>query len=101
MMLRAYTIFDNKAVTYSPPFFVSTDAAAIRMVQDLVDDPANNQVGRHPKDFTLFLIGTFETDSALILGWSPIVHICEAVQLVRLQSSLNFGDLSAPTEESK
>lgn len=83
MIIRAYTVYDNKALTYSPPFFVSTDAAAVRMVQDLVDD-TGTQVGRHPKDFSLFFVGEFDADSARLLAQQPLVHVVDAVALVRV-----------------
>lgn len=81
MILNAYTLFDNKALVYSPPFFVNTDGAAVRMVGDLVTDP-NTSVGRHPGDFSLFCVGTFSDANASIEPTLPIRHVIDAVALV-------------------
>lgn len=80
MLLRAYSIFDNKAVQYHPPFYQSTDAAAIRSVRDLVDNPETS-VGRHPADYTLFLVGEWDDQSGTFRPW-PVVHVCDAIALV-------------------
>lgn len=58
MLLHAYSLFDTKALIFSPPFFMSADALAIRAVQDLAAD-LTTSVGRHPNDFVLHRVGTF------------------------------------------
>ena len=45
MIHNAYTLYDRKALVYSPPFFAVADGAAVRMVQDLAST-TDNQVGR-------------------------------------------------------
>lgn len=89
MLLNAYTVFDNKALTYSPPFFVNTDGAAVRMFADLVND-MNTSVGRHPGDYSLFCVGTFSDANASIEATLPIRHIIDAVALLTIKPT---GDL--------
>lgn len=90
MIQRAYTIFDIKALQYYPPFFASTDGAAVRNVKDLVND-MNTQVGRHPADFQLFCIGTYDDSNAHFEPLHPLKHVVDAVALVTIAPPLPFG----------
>lgn len=81
MILRAYSLHDVKALQYHPPFFVSTDAAAIRMVQDLVND-LQTMVGKHPSDFKLYAVGTYDDLNGRFEPVPVLVHIVDAVALV-------------------
>lgn len=92
MLLNAYSLFDNKALVYSPPFFVNTDGAAIRMLSDIAND-TNTQVGRHPGDFVLFQVGTFSDGNGSIEPMFPARHVIDATNLLTIKPK---GDLFAP-----
>lgn len=81
MILRCYSIYDRKAVQYHPPFFASTDGAAVRSLSDLVND-TNTQVGRHPNDYVLFFIGDYDDQKGAMRPVSPLVHVMDAQALV-------------------
>lgn len=83
MKLLAYTIHDNKALTYSPPFYAATDAAAVRMLQDTASD-SNTSIGRHPADFVLYCVGTWDDQNAEFAWLSPVRHIIDAISLVNM-----------------
>lgn len=83
MQLKAYSLFDNKALQYHPPFFQHTDGAAVRMVGDLVADP-QTMVGRHPGDYVLYCIGHYDDTNGAMVPYSPLVHVVDAVALVKL-----------------
>lgn len=87
MILRAYTLHDVKALTYSPPFFQATDGQATRAVQDLVTDMSTT-VGRHPSDFKLYCIGTYDDATGALQGLAPMVHVIDAVALVPKQPDM-------------
>lgn len=84
MLLNMYSLFDNKALTYSPPFFVATDGAAIRMVTDICND-LDTQIGRHPSDFSLFQVGTFSDGNGSVEPVLPLRHVIDAVALVTIK----------------
>lgn len=90
MILRAYSIYDIKALQYHPPFFQLTDQAAIRSVRDLVND-LGSTVGRHPSDFKLFCVGTYDDANAHFEPVYPIMHVCDAVSLVPVSPPQLFG----------
>lgn len=65
MILRIFTIWDIKAENFSNPFFMSTAGEAIRAFKDLVND-GNTTVGRHPGDYRLMCIGTWDNSTGTI-----------------------------------
>lgn len=87
MILRAYSIFDTKALQYHPPFYSSTDGAAVRSLSDLAND-ANTNIGRHPTDYVLYCVGTWDDNKGTFLPLSPLMHVMDAVALVKLTPEL-------------
>lgn len=53
---KVYSIFDQKSLIYSHPFFLSQDGQAIRAFTDMVNDKSHD-IGRHPQDYILFQTG--------------------------------------------
>lgn len=88
-IVNAYTIYDRKALTYSPPFFQVADGAAVRMFQDLVGD-TNTNVGRHPGDFVLFRCGAYDDSNGSLLPVTALQHLVDAAALVPVQPPLPF-----------
>lgn len=87
MILRAYSIFDTKALQYHPPFYSSTDGAAVRSLSDLANDP-NTNIGRHPADYVLYCVGTWDDNKGDFAPVSPLMHVMDAVALVKLTPEL-------------
>ncbi|QCQ84659.1 nonstructural protein [Blackfly microvirus SF02] len=90
MLLNAYSLYDQKALTYSPPFYCSAHGQAVRMVMDLAND-SNTMVGRHPADFTLYCIGQFDDSVGGLLPAGVREHIADALTLVTAASRDFFG----------
>lgn len=63
MILNAYTLYDLKSGIHHPPFFFAHDALAMRAVLDLASD-MSTAVGRHPADFMLCALGTYNDANA-------------------------------------
>lgn len=96
MILRAYTIYDLKALQYHPPFFASTDGAAMRMVADLVNDPSTT-VGRHPADYVLFACGEWD-DQLGQFDACLLRHVADAVSFVRVTPDMFAAAQPQPKE---
>lgn len=81
MILNVYTLFDTKALIFNTPFFAVNDGVAKRMCADLASD-ANTTVGRHPADYVLYRLGTYDDN----LGSFDLVairdHVVDIVSLV-------------------
>lgn len=89
MIINAYTIYDRKALTYSPPFFSVADGAAVRMFQDLAGD-TGTQVGRHPGDFVLYRCGGYDDASGSLLPVTALQHIVDALAVLPRNAPLPF-----------
>jgi len=92
MMLYAYSIYDNKALQYHPPFFASTDAAAVRSLNDLVND-SSTTIGRHPSDYVLYCVGTYSDHNGTLEPERPLRHVMDAVALVKVAAAPLFSAL--------
>lgn len=96
-LLIAYTLHDVKAVNYSPPFFMPNDALARRACAELVLD-RNTTVGRHPSDFKLYRVGTFDEGNGVLTPLSIIEHVLDIISLVpAVAPELPFGSSAAHT----
>lgn len=87
MQLQAYSIYDNKALQFHVPFFLSTDGQAVRSLSDLVADP-NTSVGRHPSDYVLYCIGSYDDSLGAMVPIQPLRHVIDAIALVKIQPQL-------------
>jgi hypothetical protein len=66
MKLNVYSIFDSAAKAYTSPFFMHNDGLAIRAFQDNVNAEQENNISKHPDQFTLFRIGEFDDSTGEI-----------------------------------
>lgn len=98
LLLNAYTIFDNKALQWHPPYFASTDAAAARAFGDLANDPSTN-VGRHPSDYSLYCCGSFSDSNAQLTPLSPLRHVSDAVALLAVHQTHDLFGRRVPEEQ--
>lgn len=77
MKLKVFSILDTKADIFHAPFFFSAVGLAVRAFKDLANDK-HSSVSRHPDDFRLFEIGTFDDTTGRFenlaevnaLGWA-------------------------------
>lgn len=95
MILKAYTIHDSKALQYHSPWFAVSDGAALRIVSDLAND-LSTMIGRHPRDYTLWLCGTYDDATGLFTPVQPLVHVMDVVALVRTDEQQPTLPLSQP-----
>jgi len=65
MKHRIFTVFDVKAQAYLPPFCLHERGLAIRAFADCVNSK-DHQFGKHPGDYTLFEMGSFDDSKAVI-----------------------------------
>jgi hypothetical protein len=54
-----YVVYDSKAQVYNKPFYFINHQVAIRACRELLSDP-NNEISRHPEDFAMFHVGTYD-----------------------------------------
>jgi len=66
MIHEIFTVHDVQAGAYLPTFMLPTRAMAKRVFSDCVGDP-KHAFCKHPGDYTLFAIGTFNDQTAEIV----------------------------------
>ena len=104
MKLNVYSIFDSAAKAYTNPFFMHNDGLAIRAFSDNVNSEQENNISKHPDQFTLFRIGEFDdasgeikTDIVKSLGTG--LQYQEKTVLDESQAALIFNLLKELKEE--
>jgi len=60
MILQVYALRDLKADTFGRPVFVSNVGSLIRDIQSVVSSGGEDLIAKHPRDFQLFRLGTFD-----------------------------------------
>ena len=59
MYQELYTVKDQKAETFYPPFVQQNEQVAIRTFSQLINDP-NHPFGKNPEDYVLFKVGEYD-----------------------------------------
>jgi len=65
MKLTVFSIFDEKAQTFSKPFFLTHKGEAIRVFSDVVNDE-KSMIAKHPEDYKLYKLGSFDDVSGVM-----------------------------------
>jgi len=63
--MRIYSIYDTKAEQYGNPVYCRTDAEARRQFGVVAQDQTT-EIGKHPEDFLLFRLGTWDPENGTI-----------------------------------
>jgi len=91
MLHKMFSVYDTKAEAWLPPFFLPTLGMAQRMFADCVND-IRHAFSRHPADYTLFLLGSFDDGSAVYTAEVAPVVVAHALELVSHEERLPFED---------
>ena len=71
-MKTIVVVRDSAARVFSTPFFVQATAQAVRSLRDEVNSAeSTSDVRRHPDDFELYEVGTFDEDTGAIVPCEP------------------------------
>lgn len=104
MIHNIFTIHDVKASAYLPPFILPKAQMAIRTFSDCVNSP-EHQFSKHPADYTLFMLGTFDDSTATITlfrGAESLGNGVEFVQEVVMDDLFaTEGDSNGTTESQE
>lgn len=73
MKLVICTVLDDKTAQYGRPFFEASSGSAIRAVSDEVNgrNQGDSPISRHPGDFSLFVLGEFDTELGVFDAHPP------------------------------
>ncbi len=70
MKINIYGIYDTASGLYRFPMFIGSDGEALRSFADTSVN-AESDIGKHPEDYTLFRLGTFNDVTGKIMGENP------------------------------
>ncbi len=85
MKHKMFVIYDVKANAYMQPWFLTQEGMALRAFSDCVND-ADHNFGRHPEDYTLFNIGSFD-DANADIKWQPPKSMGNGLEFVRSEDT--------------
>lgn len=60
MIHYIFSVHDAKAELFNPAFYFPTQGMAIRAFTEQVNSPDAGMLYRHPEDFSLWILGTFD-----------------------------------------
>lgn len=80
MQTQLYVIRDSKAKVYNKPFHQTNRDVALRTATDLANDP-NQETSKHPEDYALFYLGTYDDEHAQIDLVSQPELVCKFHEL--------------------
>lgn len=76
----AFTIKDEKANSFNLPIFFNNTDLAVRAFSDILLNPAT-VVSKHPQDFTLYQLGTFNDLNGQITPFENLIRVIRADEL--------------------
>ncbi len=82
---RIFTVFDEKAKAYLPPFVLAEVGMALRIFGDCVNSK-DHQFGKHPHDYTLFAIGCFDDSTGTISELNNRGVVANGAQVVNVEA---------------
>lgn len=84
MKHKCFAVFDQKAKAYLTPFFLHNSGMALRAFGDCVND-SQHQFGKHPEDYVLFEVATFDDEDAHWDVPSSPVLLVSGLQLIEVK----------------
>lgn len=84
-LFRIYSVYDEKAEDFSPPFFQQNDRLAMRMLQEGMK--GNSMLGAYPEDFKLYCLGEFNSGTGKVVG----IELPKLVCIVKDLTNKNGG----------
>lgn len=81
MKLLMCSIYDGAVAAYLPPFYARSKNEASRIFADAVLEP-NSPYNKHPADYTLYALATFDDKLCLIESFDAHEKIISALECI-------------------
>ncbi len=92
MIEKIFSVYDEKAGAYLPPFFRPTPEMAIREFVDALENK-DHPFGKHPGDYTMFELGDFNNSNAMLISHDAAKNLGNGLEHKRLPSDDEQVDL--------
>ncbi len=83
MIMKIYSIRDNKAGVFNNPIFSPNDEHAKREFEMMYSNAKDGIFVRYPEDFDLYSIGEYNTDTGKIEGIDKVVNIAKGKAFIK------------------
>lgn len=81
MLLKIFSVRDQKTEIYNQPFYQKTHGEAERSFRQLVNDPKST-INAHPQDFDLYYLGDYDDNSGKMAPCDTPQHVIKAVDCI-------------------
>lgn len=92
MITSVFAIYDSKAKAFMVPFFQASVATGMRAFTMAVNDP-NTVLYKHPEDFTLFHLGSFDDELGRFVPLPQPASLCMAPAVKESKPQEEFSDV--------
>lgn len=82
MKLVLVSFWDYKANAFSEPMHYVSKAAAIREFYDAAKSE-KTKIFAHPEDYSLYMVGVFDTETGVITDCTKPVYLAKAVDVTQ------------------
>lgn len=82
MEKQVFSLYDEKAVAFTQPFFMHQKGQALRSLDGLVNSK-DTQVNQYPGDFKLYKLGVFDDVSGKITSLSEPEFVAHASDFLK------------------
>ncbi len=90
MVMICCSIYDSKAEAWLSPMFFQAAGQGMRSFGDAINDP-KSEFGKHPEDYSLFVIGKFDQRTGNIEPEIPPTVVCIGINMVENRMEVMDG----------
>lgn len=83
-MLKLCSIHDTKSEGWMNPLVFQANAQAVRSFADAVRNKESD-IGKHPEDYHLYVIGEFDPHSGVVVPCEPVVHLIHGANVESIE----------------
>jgi len=96
MVQVVVAVKDVKGENFTQPWFVGTEAVAVRSFSDLVNDPERGgTVHTHPEDYQLYVIATYDDNTGKFTCPETPKHLVTGSSVKKEKPMLDRSRISA------
>lgn len=93
MIQKVFGVRDGKAMAFLQPFFSASVGAAVRAFSDAVNEDGKSPLTKHPEDYILYELATFDDNSGEFFSTVPIKMLGAGVDFVQIKPVMLRGSV--------
>lgn len=94
MLFNVFAIYDTAVQTWRPPLYARSKGEILRSFVDAVNNP-QTEFAKHPEDYTLFELGTWDDDKCKFDLLKTPVSIGKAIEYLKPKAVNTNPDISS------